>query len=185
MKWKWKFINGNFKKVKSFATLTVSVYHSLLRKQVVLASMQCKQEDKVFFIEIFWPIFNKAYKEMHGGDKKFFPAGWCTDMASGNFIDLVKMYGEDILETVKGCVFHFRGSVNRKAKLFGELKKKSVTETLSLLTATTPEAYHAARHHFKLFLNNEAPSVDVSNWLDWWHDRRELIFCAFILKVAI
>ena len=120
MKWKWKFINGNFKKVKSFATLTVSVYHSLLRKQVVLASMQCKQEDKEN-IEIFWCIFNKASKEMHGDDEKFFPAGWCTDMASGNFIGLVKTYDEDILETVKRCEFYFRDSVNRKAKLFGEL----------------------------------------------------------------
>ena len=96
--------------------------------------MQCKQEDKEN-IEIFWCIFNKASKEMHGDDEKFFPAGWCTDMASGNFIGLVKIYCEDILGTVKGCEFHFRDSVNRKAKLFGELKEKFFTEALSLVTA--------------------------------------------------
>ena len=88
---------------------------------------------------------------MHGDDEKFFPAGWCNDMASGNFIGWVKIYGEDILETVAGCEFHFRNPVNRKAKLFGELKEKYVTETLSLLTATTPGAYDAARHQFKLW----------------------------------
>ena len=44
---------------------------------------------------------------MHGDEEKFFPAGWCTDMASGNFICLVKIYREDVLETVKGCQFHF------------------------------------------------------------------------------
>ena len=114
------YLNGNFKKVKSFATLTASVYHSLLRKQVVLASMQCNQEGKEN-IEIFWHILNITYKEMHGDDEKFFPAGWCTDMPSGNFIGLVKIYDEDILETVKRCEFYFRDSVNRKAKLFGEL----------------------------------------------------------------
>ena len=34
------YFDGNFKKVKSFVTLAASVYHSLLRKQVVLASLQ-------------------------------------------------------------------------------------------------------------------------------------------------
>ena len=108
---------------------------------------------------------------MHGDDEKFFLACWCTNMASENLIGLVKMYGKDILETVKGCEFHIRDSVNRRAKLFGGLKEKFVSETLCLLTAIIPEAYHAARHNFKLFLNNYAVSVDVSNWLDWWHAR--------------
>ena len=34
------YFDGNFKKVKSFVILTASVYHSLLCKQVVLASLQ-------------------------------------------------------------------------------------------------------------------------------------------------
>ena len=42
---------------------------------------------------------------MHGDDGKFFPADWCTDMASGIFIGLVKIYGEDILKAVKGYEF--------------------------------------------------------------------------------
>ena len=68
--------------------------------------------------------------------------------------------------TKLGCEFHFRDSVNRKAKLFGELKEKFVAEVLLILTATTPEEYHAAQHQFKLFLSNEVLSVDVSSWLD-------------------
>ena len=36
---------------------------------------------------------------MDGDDEKFFSAGWYPDMTS-------------ILETVKGCEFHFRDSVN-------------------------------------------------------------------------
>ena len=66
--------------------------------------------------------------------------------------------------------------------LFGELKEKFVAEVLPILTATTPEEYHAAQHQFKLFLSNEVLSVDVSSWLDWWHDRGKLIFSAFTLK---
>ena len=103
-------------------------------------------------------------------------------MASGNFIGLVKIYSKDIQETLKGCEFHFKDSVNQKAKLFDELKEKLVTEALSLLATNTWEAYHAVWNQLKLFLNNELPSVDVSSWLDWSHDRRELILCIFNLK---
>jgi len=35
-------------------------------------------------------------------------------MASANMNGLTKMYGEDILEKVKGCEFHFKQSIERK-----------------------------------------------------------------------
>ena len=56
---------------------------------------------------------------MHDKDVKLFSAGWCPTM--GFFFDLVKINDQDIRETVKECEFHFRGSINRKAKLFYEL----------------------------------------------------------------
>ena len=37
--------NGNHKIVKEFVTLTASIYHPLLRKQLVLATMNCRHED--------------------------------------------------------------------------------------------------------------------------------------------
>ena len=95
------YFDGNFKRVKHFVSLTASVYQPLLCKQVTLATMECKHEDKDN-IEIF--------------DEKFLPVGWCTDMASGNFIGLVRIYGEDMLDTVEGCEFHYKDSVNKKAK---------------------------------------------------------------------
>ena len=41
-------------------------------------------------------------------------------MASCNFIGLVKIYGEDYLQYIKGCEFHFRDSVNQQANKFGD-----------------------------------------------------------------
>ena len=38
------YFDGNFKKVKSSVTLTASVYHSLLRKQLVLASCNASRK---------------------------------------------------------------------------------------------------------------------------------------------
>ena len=40
----WYF-HGNHKIVKQFVTLTATIYHPLLRKQLVLATMNCKHED--------------------------------------------------------------------------------------------------------------------------------------------
>ena len=174
------YFDGNFKRVKHFVSLTASVYHPLLCKQVTLATMECKHEDKDN-IEIFWRVLNKAYKEVNGGDEKFLPVGWCTDMASGNFIGLVRIYGEDVLDTVKGCEFHYKDSVNKKAKSFGESKEQFTAMALSLLTAATPEAYYVARQKLQSFLKNET-TPDLTSWLKWWHDRRDLIFRAFTLK---
>ena len=38
------FFDGNDKRVSGYVTLTASMYHTLLQKQVVLASMHCKHE---------------------------------------------------------------------------------------------------------------------------------------------
>ena len=42
--------DGNHKRVKIFVTLTVSVYHLILKKQIVLATMNCKHEDSNYIL---------------------------------------------------------------------------------------------------------------------------------------
>ena len=49
------FFNGNYKRVRGFVTLTTSVYHPLLRSQIVLATMQCKHENNKF-MEILYKL---------------------------------------------------------------------------------------------------------------------------------
>ena len=176
------YFDGNYKRVKSFVTLTASVYHPLLEKQVPLATMECKHEDGKC-IEIFWRTFNNAYREVNSENEKFSPVGWCTDMASANFNGLVQIYGEDVLDRVKGCEFHFRDSVNRKAKGLGENREAFKSLSLALLTSTTYEAYSFALKKLKTFIINES-LTDLSPWLDWWDTRREYIFRSFTVKSA-
>ena len=45
-------------------------------------------------------------------------------MTTANFNTLVKIYREKILEKVKGCEFHFRDLINRKASTLGEHSSK-------------------------------------------------------------
>ena len=69
------FFDGNHKRVKHYVTLTTSAYHPSLCNKVVLVTMHCKQEDKEN-IEIFWPVFNKAYKKGNNQvHQKFHPKG--------------------------------------------------------------------------------------------------------------
>ena len=52
------YFDANHKRVTLYTTLTASMYHPLLRKQVVLATMQCKHENTKF-VTIFWRLKEK------------------------------------------------------------------------------------------------------------------------------
>ena len=108
------FFDGKVKRCKNFVTLTASVYHPILQKQLPLATMECKSEDSAN-IGRFWNNFNKAFKDVTKTDKNFSPIGWITDMTTANFNGLQLIYGEDVLHKIKGCEFHFRQSISHHA----------------------------------------------------------------------
>ena len=108
------FFDGKVKRCKNFVTLTASVYHPILQKQLPLTTMECKSEDSAN-IGRFWNNFNKAFKDVTKTDKNFSPVGWITDMTTANFNGLQLIYGEDVLHKIKGCEFHFRQSISHHA----------------------------------------------------------------------
>lgn len=127
--------DGKVQRCKNFTTLTASVYHPLLQKQIPLAIMECQSENSKN-IATFWREFNNAYKEVNQVDSKFFPIGWVSDMASANFIGLQQIYGEEIMSKIKGCEFHFKQCVNKHASKCDDekqfkvgLKKYSISTT--------------------------------------------------------
>ena len=69
------FFDGKVKRCKNFVTLTASVYHPILQKQLPLATMECKSEYSAN-IGRFWNNFNKAFKYVRKTDKNFSPVGW-------------------------------------------------------------------------------------------------------------
>lgn len=66
----------NIDAVRPFFTLTSSVYHPLLRKQVPLAIKESKNEDSPN-LELFWTLFNEALRNIAIDDpnRKFNPIG--------------------------------------------------------------------------------------------------------------
>ena len=168
--------DGKHKRVKAFVTLTASVCHPLLRKQVILATMNCKHEDSNYVAE-FWREFNDAYRKVNTTEKIFSLCGWVTDMATANFSGFSIVYGEDVLTKVKGCEFHFKQSVERKVKTLNTKGEEFRNLALRLLIASTPEAYSHALRMSKQFSSNNAESI--RDWTEWWDARKEFAFRAF------
>ena len=66
------YFDGNEKRTKRMTVLTLSTYHPLLRKQIILATMDCESENKDN-CELFWRTWNDA--DFKAGLTTFDPAG--------------------------------------------------------------------------------------------------------------
>ena len=84
-----------------------------------LAVLECAKEDEKN-ITRFWKEFNEAYKEANKTNAKFQPIGWVTNMVLANFSGLQMIYGEEIIDEIKECEFHYKQSVNRSVHLVGK-----------------------------------------------------------------
>ena len=56
----------------------MSLYHPLLRKQILLATMHCESENKEYS-ETFWNLWNEALSSGSGERYMFNPAGLVLD----------------------------------------------------------------------------------------------------------
>lgn len=177
------FFDGKVKRCRNFVSLTASTYHPLLKRQIVLAVMEAEHEDSKN-IELFWNLFNDALRKSmanqghHGNSPNmvFNPIGWCTDMAGANMNGLVNVYGEEVLQRIKSCEFHFKENLNKMARKLKSDDDARTFKTLcdDLLTARLKETYMTKLQSLRNFIK-ELPA----GWLDWWDNRRQFIFRAF------
>ena len=114
----------------------------------------------------------------------FNPRGWCSDMAGSNLQGIKQVFGDDALQKVKGCEFHFKQCRNRHARTLRseETRQKFTMLCDALLSTATPPAYYSAKED----LTNEAREEreHLITWIKWWDDRRAFIFPAFALWVG-
>lgn len=87
------YFDGKRKRCKGLVTLTASLYHPLLRKQIPLAIMETESEDTKS-VALFWTLFNEALAKVScNGKVSFNPIGFCTDMAGANLAGIAKVFG--------------------------------------------------------------------------------------------
>ena len=101
----------------------------------------------------------------------------CTGMAGCNFNGLQQVYGEHILNKIIRCEFHFQESIKRRIRQIGGKGVRFQTLANTLLTASTPEAYNAAKLSLEQFTEEEVPII--VDWLTWRNDRKSYFFRAF------
>jgi hypothetical protein len=137
------FFDGKHNRCGGFITLTASVYHPLLRKQIPLATMEAEKENTTN-VKLFWTLFNEALAKVAQRPVKFNPICWCTDMAGANMAGISKVYGDS--SRIKSCEFHFKDHRNKKTKKLDSdsaVKFKALCD--DLLHSTTKDEYHLAK----------------------------------------
>ena len=172
------FFDGKRKRCRGFVTLTASVYHPLIRKQITLAVMESESENTKS-VTLFWKLFNKVLAKVSKDVKrKFDPIGWCTEMAGANMAGIFNVFGEEVKSRIKSCEFHFKEHRNKMAKKLAS-ESSEVFRSLCLLESQTPDAYHEAKTQMDQFINSAVERSFLKSWLAWWHDSRGFIFREF------
>ena len=97
--------------------MTTSVYQLLLKKKIVLATMNCKHGDSNY-VANFLTTLNEAFKKAKGKEKRFCSTSWLSDIVSANFNGLSTIYGGDVLKKVKSSEFYFEPAVEQKIRGF-------------------------------------------------------------------
>ena len=163
------FFDGKFKRCRNFVTLTASVYHPLLKRQIPLVVMEAEQESSEN-LALLWSLFNEGLQKVTGDDKTVFnPQGWCTDMAGANMNGLQQVFGEDALSRIKSCEFHFKDSINKMARKLGQEAGETFKELCqNLLTCSLKETYLEVKKSLEEFINQNSERQFLSSWLSWW-----------------
>ena len=137
--------------------------------------MECLQENSQH-VELFWRPFNRAFKEVNKTEKIFEPNGWVTDMAGSNFVGLEKLYSEGVTGKIKGCEFHYKDSVNKKARSLGEDDEEFELMAINLLESSAPEAYEKVKDKMIAFINKKENLNTFIAWFNWWDARCNLTY---------
>ena len=100
-------------------------------------------------------------------------------MAGCNFNGLVMIYGEDVLNKVKGCEFHFKKSINRQMSSLQDDGIRFELLALNMLSASSIKANFSSHNAMEKFIGAINRQKQLKPWLRRWHLRRFNIFQAF------
>ena len=164
------YFDGTTGRCKETTTLTASIYHPLLKKQVPLAILECPSENSQW-ITMFWSLFKEGYQEVNGKGSSFEPKGWISDMAGANMEGLRKVFGEEVLSKIKGCEWHYKDGVNKRAKQLRDCGGTFKKLAHALLEAETKEGYERAKQNMETFISAEKSRAPLQNWLRWWDEK--------------
>ena len=172
--------DGNEKRVNNMTTLTLSIYHPLIRKQIILATLNCEGENKEN-AELFWRCWEEALGGKNGSTC-FNPTGIILDEKGSNWKAVENVYGKELLHRCYSCEFHFKQSVNRRLKdptFNNGLRAKFQSLCKQMLESSNKANFKRSVQKLEDFLDEEPGHAKLKDWLNWWVLRKEHIFRAF------
>ena len=155
------FFDGKHKRAKGYVTLTASVYHPLLRRQIPLATMEAVSENSEN-VTLFWELLNEVLEKVSDGTISMFnPRCWCTDMAGSNLSAIRKVFGDSAIDRIKTCEFHFRESVNLRCRKISNDKATHFKDiSIKLLECETPECYDTLKEQLLKLISGETEETN-------------------------
>ena len=156
------------------ATLTLSIYHPLIRKQIILAILNCEGENKEN-VGFFW----RCWEEVLGGKNEstyFNPTGIILDEKGSNWKAVKNVYGKELLHRCYSCEFHFKQSVNRRLKdpMFNNGSRAKFQSLCKQILENSNKAnFKRSVQKLKDFLDEEPGHAKLKAWLNWWVLRKE------------
>ena len=127
----------------------------------------------------FFLFFNEIM-EKHTGKIgiKFNPHCFVCDESGANYAAIRAVYGEDFCNNcVKGCQWHFKNDVNKKANdVNPEYRDLFKSTCMKLCHVTTVAKYTVLKSKLDEIAKM---SPRITKWIDWWHERRSHIFGPF------
>ena len=141
------------------------MHHPGMRKMQRLATMDCKKES-MDMIALFFETFNEALAEVVGEKGyKFNLSMICMDEAGANLQGLRKVYGDEFMEHVVSCQFHFKQCARRQLKNIDENDQATfmhlVTKICQAQTVVEYKKYADALEH--ICVKNKCV-----HWYNWW-----------------
>ena len=114
-------VDGKENRCPGFTTVSVSMYHSLMQRQVPLAIMEAESE-RCACISKFWSLLDKALVSMNMSP--FNPFGLISDEAGAFWNAAIAHFDEETIANSVSCEFHFKENVVKHTAKFGSEEDK-------------------------------------------------------------
>ena len=165
------FFDGMHSRVRLYKSLTLWVYHSAIRKMLLLAIMEAPREN-TYYITKFFELFRDAMREYLGDESyEWRPDSIMMDEKGANFKALEAVMGKDFVDHyTMTCQYHFKQCAEEKmqAKNVPQEERKSFRKLLKILleASTLPEYYNVCRD-----IDKAVKHYGLEGWWRWWKPR--------------
>ena len=155
-------------------TLTFSIYHPLIRKQIMLTTLNCEGENRKH-----WAFFSRFWEWALGGKNEntcFNQTDIILDEKGSNWKAVENVCGKGLLHRCYSCEFHFKQSVNRRLKnpMFSiESHAKFQFLCKQMLESSKKVNFKKSVQKLEDFLDEEPGHEKQKNWLKWFVLRKE------------